>query len=174
MHTANSDLAKTGFANPDLTGLNDRTNIDWFSKPQAISEFFMIPYRFPLISAGIFGLTGVTLGALGAHELRDTLAQQGTQHAWETAAHYQLTHTLALLGAGLWLKSPTGAGHTLILWAARAWALGILFFSGSLYGLALGGPRILGPITPLGGIAFMAGWVLLIVAALKRESPPQN
>lgn len=174
MHTAESVRAKTGFAIPNFAGLNDRTNINEFSKPQAIFEIFMSAHRFTTISAGVLGLTGVALGALGAHALRDTLAQQGTQHAWETAAHYQLVHALALLGAAVWLQLPTPPAAGLMLWAARAWSLGILLFSGSLYGLALGGPRFLGPITPLGGIAFLVGWGLVIVAGLQRESSPKN
>lgn len=131
-------------------------------------------HRFPTFAAGFFGLTGVTLGAFGAHGLRDTLAQQGTMHAWETAVHYQLIHTVALLGAALWLKLPAAGSLRAMLWATRMWSAGILFFSGSLYGLALGGPRFLGPITPLGGIAFLVGWGLVIAAALQRDSSAQS
>lgn len=133
-----------------------------------------MPHRFPAIAAGVFGLTGVALGAFGAHGLRATLLQQGTLHAWETAVHYQLIHTVALLGAAIWLKLPAAATAGRILWAARAWSVGILLFSGSLYGLALGGPRFLGPITPFGGVAFLVGWICVIAAALKRESAAQG
>ena len=135
---------------------------------------FLMSFRFTTLSAGIFGLTGVALGAFGAHGLREVLARQGSQHTWELAVNYQLIHALALLGAGLWLKFPAASAPKSILWAARAWVVGILFFSGSLYGLALGGPRILGPITPLGGIAFLIGWSCVIAAALKPEKPAQN
>lgn len=131
-------------------------------------------HRFPTFAAGFFGLTGVVLGALGAHELREILAQRGTQHAWETAVHYHLIHSIALLGAALWLKLPAVGKARSMLWAARAWTVGILLFCGSLYGLALGGPRFLGPITPLGGIAFLVGWGLVIVTALKRDSSSQT
>jgi uncharacterized membrane protein YgdD (TMEM256/DUF423 family) len=132
-------------------------------------------YRFPTLSAGFFGFTGVALGAFGAHGLRDVLAQQGTQHAWETAVHYQLIHALALLGAAIWLQLPSaGVAKARIGWAAVAWIAGIFLFSGSLYGLALGGPRFLGPITPLGGVAFLLGWSCVIAAALKREPPAQS
>lgn len=174
MHTVKSTLAKTGFANFNLTGLNDQTNAHRFSKPQAISGFFMKSYRFPVFFAGFFGLTGVALGAFGAHGLRDTLIQQGTVHAWETAVHYQLTHAVALLGIALWLKLPASGTPRAMLWTVGLWSAGILLFSGSLYGLALGGPRFLGPVTPLGGIAFLAGWSLLIVAALRRDSSAQS
>lgn len=133
-----------------------------------------MPPRFPAIFAGFFGLSGVALGAFGAHGLRGILAQQGTQHAWETAVHYQLIHAVALLGAALWLKLPANPAQKSVLWAACAWIIGIFLFSGSLYGLALGGPRILGPITPLGGVAFLVGWTGVIVAALKREPSARN
>jgi uncharacterized membrane protein YgdD (TMEM256/DUF423 family) len=63
------------------------------------------------------------------------------------------------------------AGTARLLWAARAWVVGVLLFSGSLYWLALGGPRWLGPVTPVGGIALMAGWALCGLAACTRDDP---
>ncbi len=135
---------------------------------------FLMSYRVPTLLAGFFGLTGVALGAFGAHGLREVLAQHGSQHTWELAVQYHLVHALALLGAAIWLKFPASAASSRILWAARAWSAGILLFSGSLYGLALGGPRFLGPITPLGGVAFLLGWGCVIAAALKREPATRN
>lgn len=131
-------------------------------------------FRSPLLAAGIFGLTGVALGALGAHALAAVLEERGMMRAWETAARYQLFHTVALLGVAGWLRGcPATAGVAAVrmLWATRWWNVGILLFSGSLYGLALGGPRWLGPVTPLGGIAFMIGWLYVIAAALKKPEP---
>jgi uncharacterized membrane protein YgdD (TMEM256/DUF423 family) len=127
-------------------------------------------HRLPLIAAGLSGLTGVGLGALGAHALAAALAERGMSHAWQTAAHYQLVHTLALLGVGVWLRVDTGAATALLGWAVRLWIGGIILFSGSLYLLAAGGPRWLGPVTPLGGIAFMAGWLLVALAGRKRAA----
>ena len=125
-------------------------------------------HRFPLLAAGLLGLTGVALGALGAHALETLLAQHGTAHAWDTAAKYQLFHAVALLGAAAWLHaSPLAAAR--ITWAARCWCAGTVLFSGSLYGLAAGGPRWLGPITPLGGLALLAGWVFVIAAAFAKS-----
>ncbi|MEY2881984.1 MAG: hypothetical protein RLZZ15_4364 [Verrucomicrobiota bacterium] len=125
-------------------------------------------HRFPLIAAGLLGLTGVALGAFGAHGLDATLAERGTKHAWETAARYQLLHTVALLGAAVWLRT-TATARAHLTWAARGWTAGTVIFSGSLYALALGGPRWLGPITPLGGLALLGGWACVLAAAWARE-----
>lgn len=124
---------------------------------------------FPLLAAGFFGLTGVALGAMGAHAMAATLAERGMAHAWETAARYHLFHAVALLGAAVWLRHAAGGAASRMLWAARCWSAGILLFSGSLYGLAAGGPRWLGPVTPIGGVALMAGWVFVLAAALAKE-----
>ena len=127
--------------------------------------------RFPLFAAGIAGLLGVGLGAMGAHGLAATLAERGTSHAWETAAKYHLVHALALFAAAAWLRGGALASGTgLVVIATRLWAGGIVLFSGSLYWLALGGPRWLGPVTPLGGVAFMAGWMMLAIAAFRNET----
>ncbi|HEY2901101.1 MAG TPA: DUF423 domain-containing protein [Polyangia bacterium] len=111
--------------------------------------------------AGFFGLTGVALGAFGAHGLRDRLAP-GMLDVYRTGVLYQLIHAVALLAVAL------GAAR---LQRARAvaalFSVGIIIFSGTLYALALTQIRILGAITPLGGLCFMAGWVLLIL-----ERPP--
>ncbi len=129
--------------------------------------------RAPLLAAGFFGLSGVALGALGAHALAAPLAERGMAHAWETAAKYHLIHALALLVVALWLRTSAGAapgaGPRRLAWAVRCWSSGIVLFSGSLYWLASGGPRWLGPITPLGGIALMLGWALVMAAAFARE-----
>lgn len=127
--------------------------------------------RFPLLAAGVFGLIGIALGAMGAHALAAELAKRGTAHAWQTAAHYHVFHAVALLAAAGWLRGGAlSSGTGSVIWAARLWSAGIVLFSGSLYWLALGGPPWLGPITPLGGIAFMGGWVMVAVAALRKET----
>ena len=127
-------------------------------------------FRFPLLAAGILGLTGVALGAMGAHALKAMLIERGMTAAWETAARYHLFHAVGALGAGAWLRaSPNLTGASLMIWATRLWVLGTALFSGSLYWLALGGPRWLGPVTPLGGLALMGGWVLVGIAAFGNE-----
>lgn len=125
--------------------------------------------RGPAIAAGVFGFTGVALGAMGAHALAAPLAERGMTGAWETGARYHLFHAVALLGAAAWLRTMGTAAAGRIVWATRCWSAGIVLFSGSLYGLALGGPRWLGPVTPLGGGALMLGWALVVAAACTKE-----
>jgi uncharacterized membrane protein YgdD (TMEM256/DUF423 family) len=125
--------------------------------------------RFCLLAAGFFGLSGVALGALGAHAMAATLAERGMAHGWETAARYHLFHAVALLGAAAWARTAGPAAAERIRWVGWLWTVGIVLFSGSLYGLALGGPRWLGPVTPLGGVALMAGWLMVMLAALRRD-----
>lgn len=112
--------------------------------------------RSSVFAASLLGFTGVALGAFGAHALRDMLTANGTLPVWQTAVLYQLVHATALLGLAGW-----SAGWPKARWAARCWIAGVVLFSGSLYGLALGGPKILGPVTPLGGLALLTGWLLL-------------
>jgi uncharacterized membrane protein YgdD (TMEM256/DUF423 family) len=125
--------------------------------------------RHVQIAAGIFGVTGVALGAFGAHGLRELLLEHGTTNAWETGARYHLLHAIALLALGFGLQQ-THAGTPWLARAARAWIVGVVLFAGSLYALALGGPRWLGPITPLGGVCLLLGWLSVVIAGLKKES----
>jgi len=124
-------------------------------------------HRLLLILSGLFGVCGISLGALGAHGLQARLLVAGTLSAWKTAVLYHLVHTAALLAVALFASIQQDAENR---WAQRAglwWAAGIVLFSGSLYVLALGGPRWLGPITPIGGVAFIIGWAMLLPAAAK-------
>ena len=124
-----------------------------------------------LLIAAVYGASGVALGAFGAHGLRSHVTAAALD-TWQTAVTYHLVHTLALLAVGLWLRLSAGASAVTaapegaLLTAGWCFALGVLLFSGSLYALALGGPRVLGPVTPLGGVAFIAGWLALLWAAL--------
>jgi uncharacterized membrane protein YgdD (TMEM256/DUF423 family) len=115
-----------------------------------------------LLMAALAGLTGVALGAFGAHGLRDRLSPE-LLAVFETAVRYQMYHALAIFGVGL-LAAPMGG--PLVRAAAWLFAAGIILFSGSLYALALTGSTRLGAITPIGGLAFLAGWACLIVAAI--------
>lgn len=124
-----------------------------------------------LIAGALFGATGVLLGAFGAHALKTRLTPEALS-SWDTAVTYQLFHALALLILGLGAKSLAAAAqstaYAAIGVAGTSWIVGILLFSGSIYVLAIGGPRFFGPITPLGGLALIVGWVSLLVAAIKQ------
>ncbi|MGL6161740.1 DUF423 domain-containing protein [Microbulbifer sp.] len=116
-----------------------------------------------LLIAAFFGGTGVVLGAFGAHGLRGKIAENLLE-AYKTGVLYQMLHALALLGIALLIRH--WGEKTSLLVSGGLFALGILLFSGSLYALAFGGPRWLGPVTPLGGLALIGGWTALFVAAL--------
>ncbi|TDJ23875.1 MAG: DUF423 domain-containing protein [Gammaproteobacteria bacterium] len=122
-----------------------------------------------LIAGAAFAATGVLLGAFGAHALSSHLTSTSL-HAWETAVNYQLSHAMALLIVGIWGLQVEVNAHppTPIIVAGWSFLSGIVLFSGSLYALALNGPSQLGPVTPIGGVAFIIGWVTLIGAALRR------
>jgi uncharacterized membrane protein YgdD (TMEM256/DUF423 family) len=101
-------------------------------------------------------LLAVVLGAFGAHSLRSTLEMRGTLEVWNKAVLYHFIHAIALLVLALYGMVNRGAWWLLFA--------GILLFSGSLYAIALTNLRWLGPVTPLGGLCFLAGWILLIIA----------
>jgi uncharacterized membrane protein YgdD (TMEM256/DUF423 family) len=112
----------------------------------------------------VFGFLAVALGAFGAHALRDHLAPS-EQVTYETAVRYQMYHALALLAVA-WATSQWPAAWTLRV-AGWLFVVGILLFSGSLYALVLSGHRMLGAVTPLGGLAFLLAWALLAWTALR-------
>ena len=120
-----------------------------------------------VLLAGVNGLVAVGLGAFGAHGLTRFLADvpDGAKRMqwWTTAAHYHLTHALALAFVA-WLVHRTGAN--LATWAGSCFVAGILLFSGSLYVMTLTGITKLGAITPIGGLLLMAGWTLVIATAV--------
>ena len=120
--------------------------------------------RIAVLAAGS-GALAVVLGAFGAHALRDAPDAAALQ-TWHTAVEYQFWHTLALLAAAL---SPPSRWRSACVIAL---ALGIVTFCGSLYALALGAPRALGVITPLGGACFIAGWIGLGAALFRPSTAP--
>lgn len=119
---------------------------------------------FWLALGAVYGFFGVALGAFGAHALKTRLSAE-LLVVWKTAVEYQMYHALALLGVGLLLRQ-LGTSAPL-QWAGAGFALGVLLFSGSLYALCLSGVRVLGAITPFGGMLLLAGWALLLAAALR-------
>lgn len=113
-----------------------------------------------LIAAGALGFLVVGLGAFGAHGLEGRLSADGTAW-WETATLYGLVHAVAALALSL-------APGRLFAWAGWAFIFGAVLFSGSLYVMALGGPHVLGVVTPLGGLCFLAGWAIAAYAGATR------
>ena len=111
----------------------------------------------------LFGMLSVALGAFGAHGLRDKVEPRMIE-VWQTASQYNMSHALALLAAA-WLLSKTQ--HVGAQVAGWAFMIGIFLFSGSLYAMVLTGIKKLGAITPLGGVAFIIGWIALMIAATK-------
>ena len=109
---------------------------------------------------------GVILGAFGAHAFAERLEANETTAVYGTATFYHLVHALAMVLAGIL----AGAGHRRAGVAAWLFLVGIVVFSGSLYTLALSGAKWWGAVTPLGGVAFIAAWIVLAIAAAKRDS----
>ena len=118
--------------------------------------------RLTLVAAALAGASAVALGAFGAHALRNVLDERALA-IWRTAVDYQFWHALALLGTALLARGMLPSRVLRV--AACAFAFGIVLFCASLYALALGAPRWLGAVTPLGGVLFIVGWVALGVAA---------
>jgi uncharacterized membrane protein YgdD (TMEM256/DUF423 family) len=114
-----------------------------------------------LILAGLLGFIGVALGAFGAHALRRRVPPERLE-TFETGVRYLLIHALAL-AATAWVVTLEDAGAATL--AGWAFVVGSMLFSGSLFVLALTGDRRWGAVTPLGGLAFLAGWALWVTAA---------
>jgi uncharacterized membrane protein YgdD (TMEM256/DUF423 family) len=122
-----------------------------------------------ILAASLLGALAVILGAFGAHGLEGKVSTYHIE-TWKTANQYHFYHTFALLFTFSRAKTYS------IKVSFIAFLIGILFFSGSLYVLSVreitgfGNPSILGPITPLGGLSLIVGWVALFIAALKNKS----
>lgn len=122
-----------------------------------------------IIAGAVNAFISVALGAFGAHGLEGKMPERYLA-IWHTATQYQMYHALGLIAIGI-LMSPALLGPLSQLnWAGYMMLAGIVFFSGSLYVLSLTQIGVLGAITPIGGVAFLVGWVLLILAALKIGS----
>jgi uncharacterized membrane protein YgdD (TMEM256/DUF423 family) len=115
-----------------------------------------------ILLAAIAGFLGVALGAFGAHGLRARLSPEMLA-VFETGVRYHLIHAVAILAVAALMPRFSG---WLITSACWLFLVGIVLFSGSLYLLAVTGVTILGAITPLGGLAFLAGWACLAFAAI--------
>jgi uncharacterized membrane protein YgdD (TMEM256/DUF423 family) len=118
----------------------------------------MLSPKTSLILGALLGFLSVALGAFGAHALKDALIQQGRLATYETAVQYQMYHALALVLVGIlgWVRPDMSLGGV-----STAFLLGIVIFSGSLFLLCATGLKWMGAITPLGGLAFRSGWLML-------------
>ncbi len=112
--------------------------------------------RKTLAIAGALIALATVLGAFGAHALKAHLSQDKLM-VYETAVRYHFIHALGLLAIGVLLRSIDGE---LLRWSATLVFVGIVLFSGSLYLLTFGAPRFVGIVTPIGGLALIAGWIL--------------
>ena len=120
--------------------------------------------RKTLAVAGALIALATVLGAFGAHALKAHLSQDKLV-VYETAVRYHFIHALGLLAMGVLLRSVDGE---LLRWSATLVLVGIFLFSGSLYLLTFGAPRFLGVVTPIGGLALIAGWVLFAVTMWRQ------
>jgi len=121
--------------------------------------------RSTIVCGAMLGGLAVTIGAFGAHALKATLVAAGKLEVFELATRYQFYHALALLIAGILMNFYPGKK---LNYAALCFTIGIFLFSGSLYALCFLSLGLLGLITPLGGLFFIAGWILLALGALKK------
>ena len=117
--------------------------------------------------AAIFGGSSVAAGAFASHALKEKLSERALE-IFEVGARYQMYHALALLLVAILLGQSQTPTTSLI---ASGWLfiIGVFIFSGSLYALSLSDIKILGAITPLGGVAFIAGWGALLIAAFSYQ-----
>ena len=129
--------------------------------------------------ASLLAAAGVFLGAFGAHVLPDLLAARelsdsdlsNLSEIFETAVRYQMYHALALFGVGL---SRLSQKSRLSVVAGVSFLTGIFIFSGGLYVLVFSGVKILGAVVPLGGAAFIVGWIALAFASLRKDVSTQS
>ena len=117
-----------------------------------------------LALAGFLLALATVFGAFGAHALKAQLPPDRLQ-VFETAVRYHFFHALGLLGIGLTMRFIDASP---VRWSAMLVLVGIVLFSGSLYALTFGAPRALGVVTPVGGLALIAGWICFAVGVWRR------
>lgn len=127
--------------------------------------------RIFLVFSAVSGGLSVGAGAFASHSLRDRIPERSLE-IFDTAARYQMTHALALGLVALLLLTPPFNRSASLQIAGYGFILGTLIFCGSLYGLSLTQIPILGAITPVGGVAFLIGWIGLGIAAWTKASLP--
>lgn len=118
-----------------------------------------------LLMGAIMGGLAVAIGAFGAHALKPFLLAAGRVETFELAVHYQFYHALALLATGIAMREVVPKA---LHYSSLFFVLGIILFSGSLYTLCFTGVKVLGAVTPVGGVFFISGWILLGVGLYKK------
>ncbi|HEX7016401.1 MAG TPA: DUF423 domain-containing protein [Cyclobacteriaceae bacterium] len=129
-------------------------------------ERYVMNGRNALVIGALAGMLAVALGAFGAHALKDRLMASGRLDTYDLAVEYQFYHALALLITGLVIQRESNGQLRAAAWC---FVVGILVFSGSLYILAVLDVPMAGAITPVGGTAFIAGWLLLALGVSKKK-----
>lgn len=122
--------------------------------------------KLTLITAAASGMLAVTLGAFGAHALKGQI-DADMMRVYQTAVQYHFYHTFALLFVGLLMLKLKPV--VWLSWSAALFTAGLVLFCGSLYLLVMTGTRWLGVITPVGGVCFITGWLLLIPAVWRTN-----
>ena len=126
--------------------------------------------RWPRSMAALLGFLGVAAGAFGAHGLRNLVTPE-QMSTWETAADYQLLHAIALLAVSAWHQSIHSPRIQFwLLLASGLMVTGVVLFSGSLYLLVLTSISAFGPVTPAGGVALLASWLILFGCAIAKST----
>jgi uncharacterized membrane protein YgdD (TMEM256/DUF423 family) len=119
-----------------------------------------------IATGSLLAFLSVAFGAFGAHILKAHLSAQALS-VYETGVRYQMYHSLGLILIGLLALTVLHGSASLMSWAGGLMILGIVLFSGSLYALSISGVRLFGIITPFGGVAFLAAWAMVAIAAIK-------
>lgn len=119
-----------------------------------------------IFTGALHGFLAVALGAFGAHALKEVLSDYGAG-IWDTAVQYQMFHAVGLIVIGILMSQKLFGNVKQLKWAGILMNAGIVFFSGSLFALAVTEIKPLGAITPIGGVLFLTAWVLVMISALK-------
>ncbi len=128
-------------------------------------------HRWFLIAAALIGALSVALGAFAAHGLKQVMSPESVA-VFETGVRYQFYHAFALMAVGILYEKFPGS---LLKWAGNCFQIGIVLFSGSLYVLTAlkatetMGTKNIGLITPLGGLFFILGWMLMLIAFIRKD-----
>ena len=123
-----------------------------------------------IIVGAVLAFLGVALGAFGAHALKSRI-DADLMSVYQTGVQYHLVHALGIILVGVLVQVLPSTARGMKALVASGWmmAIGVLLFSGSLYGLALSGVRELGIVTPFGGLALLTAWLTLVVGVVKSK-----